>query len=220
MKYVIDPEGRRLPIKLDTTSNGEFVPVALSAANRAGNRLAHEAASENAKRLGVSRRDFLISACGAASALLAFNTANAAAGNRGGFFELEAEAALEPQLAQARVGGKGEFIFDVQGHFVDPTGAWVKTAPADAFKWSPKASCRLAAKPGARSYLNCLGPEEFVKDVFLDSDTDMMVLSFVPSRRDSEPLTIQAADAVRRIVDSRFRSTCFTPANCARCQAC
>jgi hypothetical protein len=36
--------------------------------------------------------------------------------------------------------------------------------------------------------------------VFLDSDTDMMVLSFVPSRRDAEPLTIQAADAVR-IVD-------------------
>jgi hypothetical protein len=29
----------------------------------------------------------------------------------------------------------------------------------------------------------------------------MMVLSFVPSRRDDEPLTIQAADAVRRIVD-------------------
>ena len=64
---------------------------------------------------------------------------------------------------------------------MDPTGAWVKTAPADAFKWSPKAACGLAAKPGARSYLDCLGPEEFVKDVFLDCDTDMMVLSFVPS---------------------------------------
>ena len=201
MKQVIDPEGRRLPIKLDTTSNGEFAPVPLSAANLAGNRLAHEAARHNAKRLGVGRREFLISACGAASALLAFNTVNAAAGKRGGFFEMEAEAALEPQLAQARLGGKGEFIFDVQGHFVDPTGAWVKTAPADSFTWSPKAGCGLAAKPGPLSYLNCLGPEEFVKDVFLDSDTDMMVLSFVPSRRDSEPLTIQAADAVRRIVD-------------------
>ena len=201
MKHMIDPEGRRLPIKLDTTSNGEFAPVPLSAANLAGNRLAHEAASHNAKRLGVGRREFLVSACGAASALLAFNTANAAAGKRGGFFEMEAEAALEPQLAQARLGGKGEFIFDVQGHFVDPTGAWVKTAPADSFTWSPKAGCGLAAKPGPLSYLNCLGPEEFVKDVFLDSDTDMMVLSFVPSRRDSEPLTIQAADAVRRIVD-------------------
>jgi hypothetical protein len=201
MKYVIDPEGRRLPIKLDATSNGEFEPVPLSPANRAGNRLAQEAATGNTKRLGLNRRDFLVSACGAASALLAFNAANAAAGKRGGFFELEPEAALDSQLAQARVGSKGEFIFDVQGHFVDPTGAWVKTASADAFKWSPKAACGLAAKPGTRSHLNCLGPEEFVKDVFLDSDTDMMVLSFVPSRRDAEPLTIQAADAVRRIVD-------------------
>ena len=201
MKHAIDPEGQRLPIKLDATSNGEFAPVPLSPANRAANRMAHEAATENAKRLGVGRRDFLISACGAASALLAFNAANGAVGKRGGFFDLEPEAALEPQLAQARLGGKGEFIFDVQGHFVDPTGAWVKSAPADAFKWSPKAACGLAAKPGPRSHLNCLGPDEFVKDVFLDSDTDMMVLSFVPSRRDAEPLTIQAADAVRRIVD-------------------
>jgi uncharacterized protein len=154
MKQIIDPEGLRLPIKLDTTSNGEFAPVPLSPMNRAGNRLAHKAATENAKCVGMSRRDFLVSACGAASALLAFNAANAAAGKPGGFFEIEPEAALEPQLAQARVGGQGEFIFDVQGHFVDPTGAWVKTAPADAFKWSPKAGCGLAAKPGARSHLD------------------------------------------------------------------
>jgi predicted TIM-barrel fold metal-dependent hydrolase len=201
MKHAIDPEGMRLPIKLDTTTNGEFAPVPLTPANRLGNRLARDAATRNSKRLGVSRRDFLISACGAASTLLAFNAAHAAVGKRSGFFDLESEAALEPQLAQARLGGKGEFIFDVQGHFVDPTGAWVKSAPADAFKWSSKAACGLAAKSGARSYLNCLGPDEFVKDVFLDSDTDMMVLSFVPSRRDAEPLTIQAADAVRQIVD-------------------
>ena len=201
MKHVIDAEGKRLPIKLDATSNGEFVPVPLSPTNGAANRLAHEAATANAKRLGVSRRQFLISACGVATALLAFNRANAAADQRGGFFKIEPEAALEAQLAQARVGGKGEFIFDVQGHFVDPTGAWVKSAPGDAFKRSPKTNCDLGSKPGERGYLNCLGPEEFVKDVFLDSDTDMMVLSFVPSRRDAEPLTIQAADAVRRIVD-------------------
>jgi len=200
-KHAIDPEGTRLPIKLDTTSNGEFAPVALSPANRHANHLAHETATHNAKRLSLSRRDFLVSACGAASTLLAFNTANAAAGRRGGWFDLEAEAALEPQLAQARLGGKGEFIFDVQGHFVDPTGAWVRNAPADAFKWSPKAGCALAKEPGPRSHLRCLGPEEFVKDVFLDSDTDVMVLSFVPSRPDAEPVTIQAADAVRRTVD-------------------
>ncbi len=203
MKLARDAEtaGRRLPIKIDATSNGEFAPVALAPENRAGNHLAHEAASANAKRLGMNRRDFLVSACGAASTLLAFNAAHAALENRGGFFDLEPQAALDLELAQARVGGKGEFIFDVQGHFVDPTGAWTKAAPADAFKWSPKAACGLGTKPGRFSHLNCLGPDEFVKDVFLDSDTDLMVLSFVPSRRDDEPLTIQAADAVRRIVD-------------------
>src|SRR5688572_27972898 len=196
MKERIDPEGARLPIKLDTTSNGEFLPVALSPTNREANRLAHAAASVNAKRLGLSRRSFLVSACGAASTLLAFNAANAAAGRSGGFFDVPAEAALDSQLAAAATGGKGEFIFDVQGHFVDPSGAWLRSAPPDAFKWSPKAACGLAAQPGPRAHLACLGPEEFVKDIFLDSDTDMMVLSFVPARRDAEPLTMEAADAV------------------------
>jgi predicted TIM-barrel fold metal-dependent hydrolase len=195
MKFAVDPEGKRLPIKLDTTSNGEFAPVPLPPANRAANRLAHALASLNSRRLGTERRNFLISACGAASTLLAFNTVNAAAGKTGGWFDIPNEAALEPRLAQAALGGKGEFVFDVQGHFVDPSGAWVKKAGPDAFRWSPKAAC------GKSPHLECLGPDEFVKDVFLDSDTDMMVLSFVPSTRDAEPLTIQAADAVRRIVD-------------------
>jgi predicted TIM-barrel fold metal-dependent hydrolase len=196
----IDPAGTRLPIKLDTTCNGEFAPVPLSAANRAANHLAAEAATRNARRLGIGRRAFLVSACGAASTLLAFNAANAAAGKRGGWYELDADAAVEPPVAIAKLGDN-QFIFDVQGHFVDPTGAWVRNAPPDTFKWSPKASCPLAQAPGERSHLRCLGPEEFVKDVFLDSDTDMMVLSFVPSRPDAEPVTIRAADAVRRIVD-------------------
>src|SRR5687768_5161893 len=186
----IDPEGTRLPIKLDTTSNGEFMPVPLSPANRLANHLAHEAATRNAKRLGLGRRDFLVSACGAASTLLAFNAANAAAGRTGGFFDLPAEAATDLELAAAKTR-PGEFIFDVQGHFVEPNGTWLNTAPPDAFKWSPKAACALAAKPGPRSHLACLGPDEFVKDVFLDSDTDMMVLSFVPARRDAEPLTME-----------------------------
>jgi predicted TIM-barrel fold metal-dependent hydrolase len=35
----------------------------------------------------------------------------------------------------------------------------------------------------------------------MDSDTDVMVLSFTPSTRADEPVTIEAADAMRRIVD-------------------
>src|SRR3954462_5636056 len=103
----LDPEGKRLPIKLDSTSNGEFVPVALSAANRAANRLAHELASGFSTKLGMNRRQFLVSACGAASTLLAFNNANAAAGRSGGFFDLPGEAALDLQLARPGAGQAG-----------------------------------------------------------------------------------------------------------------
>jgi hypothetical protein len=80
MKHAIDPEGRRLPIKLDSTSNGEFAPVPLLPANLAANRLAQEWASSFSKKTNLTRRRFLVSSCGAASTLLAFNAANAAAG--------------------------------------------------------------------------------------------------------------------------------------------
>jgi hypothetical protein len=164
-----DPEGRRLPIKLDTTSNGEFVPVALSSVNRIANRLAHESASTNSKKLNTTRRSFLISACGAASTLLAFNQAH---GTSAGYYDLDQEAALDLQLARVQTGAaREELIFDVQGHFID----------------TPKG--------------NAKNHEVFIKDVFMDSDTDLMVLSFVPSTREAEPVTIEAADAVRRIVD-------------------
>ena len=168
-----DPQGERLPIKVDSTSNGEFAPIPLDARQREGNKRARLDAADNAKRVGVGRRAFLVSMCGAASTLLAFNAVNAAAGRRGGSFELAAQAAVDPQAAAEALGGQ-EFIFDVQGHFIG----------------------EATLRPGSPR-----GPKNFIKDVFLDSDTDMMVLSFVPSRRDSEPLTIREADAVRQIVD-------------------
>ena len=65
-------------------------------------------------------------------------------------------------------------MFDVQGHFVGQHGLG-QTGLGDA--------------------------KQFIKDIFLDSDTDMMVLSFIPSRREKELLTIQEADEVRRIID-------------------
>ncbi|MDP6516408.1 MAG: amidohydrolase family protein [Alphaproteobacteria bacterium] len=173
MSRFADPDGTRLPIKLDSTSNGEFAPVPLDAVNRHANRLAQSWASENARRLGVSRRAFMVSACGAASTLLAFNAANAAAGRTGGFFELDQVAALDADAARAQLGGR-EFVFDVQGHFVGAHGLGI---------------------------VGLGGSEQFIQDIFLDSDTDMMVLSFIPARRAREWLTIREADETRRIIE-------------------
>lgn len=202
MRQSHDPDGLRLPIKVDSTSNGEFQPIAISKANQQANKLALENASHNARRAGLDRRSFLISSCGAASTLLAFNEVNARAGMTGGSFDLDTVAAVDPEVATDSLDGN-EFIFDVQGHFVDPNGRWIKQNPAagEGFFFADKARCELYDKSVPNSHLDCLGPQEFVKDVFMDSDTDMMVLSFVPSTRANEPLTIEEADATRRIVE-------------------
>ncbi len=197
----IDREGTRLPIKIDTTSNGEYAPMPLPRLNREGNRQAHRQASEHARRQGVDRRRFLVSSCGVASTLLAFNQVNALGQKRGGYYQVSDDAALDTELAASEVTGD-EFIFDIQGHYVNPEGAWLEHVADDARPYSgfEKASCDLADQPGDRSYLNCLSADEFIKDVFLDSDTDIMVLSFVPSTRETEPVTIEDAHETRNIV--------------------
>ena len=174
MEFRNDPDGTRLPVKVDPTSNGEYVPVPLDSVNRGANRLAHKWAGENARHLGLSRRAFLVSSAGAATALLAFNRANAGAGRTGGFFEIPQVAALDIEAATESLEGR-EFIFDVQGHFVGRNGL---------------------------GRVGLGGSEAFIKDIFLDSDTDMMVLSFIPSNRERELLTIEEADETRRIIDT------------------
>ena len=200
MRFRNDPEGTRLPVKLDATSNGEFAPIALEPVHHEANRLAHAAADMLSRRLGLSRRGFLVSACGVASSLLAMNQAYARAGRTGGWFDVPAEAALDRQLAAAVVEGE-EFIFDVQGHFVNPTGAWTRRLPPSATPLRQMPRAAACTTGGRLGYLECLGPEAFVKDVFLDSDTDLMVLSFVPSTRLGEPLTIAEAEATAQVVE-------------------
>ena len=201
MRYRNDPAGTRLPIKLDATTNGEFAPIPLLPVHRHANALAFEQASRNARRLSMSRRAFLVSACGAASTLLAMNAAYATQGRRGGYYDIEREAALDLEVARSTLDRK-EFVFDVQGHFVNPTGAWLNTLPRGArpLRFTENRACAARDAPGL-GYLECIGPDQFIKDVFLDSDTDLVVLSFVPSTRAGEPLTMEEATATARIVE-------------------
>src|SRR5258708_39000701 len=95
--------------------------IPLAPVHHRARRLALDTATTNARRLNLTRRGFLVSACGAATALLAMNTAYAASGRRGGYYQLPAAAAGDMQGARAELD-RGEFVFDVQGHFRSPTG--------------------------------------------------------------------------------------------------
>ena len=186
-----------LPIKLDATSNGEFAPVPVDAGVRAAKRLAAQRISDNARRAGVPRRHFLTGLCGAATTLLARDAAFAARGETGGRFVLPGEAAFEPAAAGEALAGR-EFIFDIQTHLVNPLGAWRRRRNArvweEALASFPQGAC------GEADRVACFSAERFIKEVFVDSDTHMAVLSFVPALPEDNPLSLEEAQRTRELV--------------------
>ncbi len=185
-----DSLSRRLPVKLDSTSNGEFEPVALSLTAQQARRDAQAAADAGARRLGLPRRRYLMSLFGAAATLSAFDRTFAAAGARGGRYVVPPEAPFELAAAESRLSGD-EFIFDVQLHHVNPQGAWRKRASPNAFKGMPNSAC------GKTDHVECFSADQLLKDVFHDSDTAMGVLSHVPGGLDTNPLDFEAAGSTR-----------------------
>ena len=169
MKKSALEEPPRLPIKIDSTTNGEFWPRPLDP--RLERRLteAQASASENARLLGLTRRAYLSSSCGAALTLLALNDL----GCGGGHYGVPAEGALDKAVADKALQGR-EFIFDVQTHHVSAERKWWeidRPSLADFLKTTPKASC------GASHWSRCFTEDVLIKEVFLDSDTSIAVLS-------------------------------------------
>jgi len=194
-----DPLGTRLPIKIDTASNGEFAPRALTALQHAANACARERVGTAAKRTGLGRRDFIKTLMGSAATLLAFNEVHARAGVSAGTFAIPPAAALDPDAARSVLDGD-EFIFDIQNHCVDPSGSW--TRGADGERWEQVLNQVFAQrrKCTAGGYA-CYSAEQLVKEVFLDSDTRIAVVSALWGARGSNPTPIEYAAEARALVD-------------------
>lgn len=169
MKKSTAEESLRLPIKLDSTSNGEYWPRPPDPALRAVRRAAMESAAAAARKLGMSRRAYLSSTCGAATVLLALNQL----GCGGGRYNVKSEATVDPGAADDTLAGK-EFIFDVQTHQVSADRVWWKEGEpslADFLKTTPQADC------GAPLWARCFTDDVLLREVFMNSDTQVAVLS-------------------------------------------
>jgi len=161
----------RFSIKLDSTSNGEYAPKPLSEKTALALKLAEDAAEERARALGISRREFMESTCGAASVLLAMNQVYGCASSS---YVLPPGASLDQEAADATLRGD-EFIFDVQTHHVAIERKWwVDERPnlAEYLRTTRQANC-----DGPIEDLHCFDQDHYLKSVFLDSDTDVAVLS-------------------------------------------
>ncbi len=197
-----DPEGKRLPIKIDSASNGEHAPIPLTPAEIAANRRAHEYVSECGKRLGQSRREFLKSSCGAAAVLLAFNQFWSSLGAQGGIFSIPEAAALDEQAASDALNGD-EFIIDMQTHCVDPSGAWAKGL--DGELWMQNLTEVFGqASQCAYDQLDCYSAQQLIKEVFLDSDTDIVVISALWGGKGNNPTPTDYAAQARDMILSQI----------------
>lgn len=159
-------------------------------------RLAHQRVNYAARRLGLNRRQFLKTLSGAAATLAAMNEAFAFFNKTGGRYEIPKEAPLEIPAAASTLASK-EFIFDIQGHHVNPQGGWRRFTNRWTYilRFFPQARCGEDA-------IECFSAEHFIQEVFLDSDTEMAVLSAVPAAPEDNPLSTAEAAATRVMVDA------------------
>jgi uncharacterized protein len=184
--FRIRPRMRRglcteVPLPTRLVSNEEFPPQPQTATQQEVEHRILAEAGRLAPRLGLSRRDFLRSSGGMATSLLAMNAVF------GRFFDVLPVEAADPAALRERTG-EPFFIFDVQVHYVgsgyDPDnaeagrkGAVSKQGLLGLRKWAQQMNPQLVADRGTLADLSW---ENFVKEVFLDSETAIGLISTPP----------------------------------------
>lgn len=164
-------------------SNEEFPPFSQTASQARVERLAVALIERSAARRGLSRREFLKTTGGLAAAFLAMNAVF------GRYFDVGGVELFEPE-AFAEQQGAPYFIFDVQTHYVgshyDPTdaegrrkGAVSKDALLSLRRRIREAGLNPALA-GDNGTIDDLSWRNFVKEIFLDSETAIGLISTPP----------------------------------------
>ena len=191
-----DEDDPGLPIEFGPASNAEYDPEpVLPPVLRETIRRARDDAERNARRLGMSRREFLLSACGAATTFLALNACtreehranpSATTSEPGGSYEIPPSASVEPPSAYEALGGE-EFVFDIQGHLLEYHLNPVLNGQ-NFWQSFPQKGC------GEDDPRVCYSIEHFLELMFLRSDTNMLVLSSLPIFPEGSPLSPEIMD--------------------------
>ena len=200
-KKTDDDEGELgLPIPTQFISNGEFWPFPQTQRQHAIERLIYEMADERARKLGWSRRTFLGSAAGMATALMAINLVSGCGdGNDGrGGFAVDDCATRDPAAARERF--KADFfIMDVQTHHADLDGPVGMSEVLQQFFKSFRVCQPRVQKPDCHpGDIQELSRANYIKEVFLDSETAVAIMSGIPAPSASLQLIGNAAMAATR----------------------
>jgi predicted TIM-barrel fold metal-dependent hydrolase len=164
------------------------------------------ACEETARRVGLSRREFLLSICGAATTLAVLNACarevhradpRRVTSDPGGAYLIPTDAMVEPDLAHEVIGGD-EFVFDLQGHLLEYHLNPVFNGQ-DFWTRFPQQNC------GESDPRVCFSIDHFMELMFLRSDTSMLVLSALPIYPEGSPLSPRIMNETRLIAEGLCR---------------
>jgi uncharacterized protein len=198
------------PVPTQIVSNGEYNPLPQTESQKKVEGRIKEMADQYAHRLNMDRRTFLKSASGMAVAFLAMNEVF------GPVWQVSEAEAADTDLSEARAKGlKKQFIFDDQTHFVrddfDKEGL-LGLGKYAVEHWNPDMIKDIPLVLQRYKFQN------YLKEIFMDSDTKVALLTSAPFDDPSWWLLsneqiVQARAAINKVAGARrmLGHTVITP---------
>lgn len=169
-KWVRDrKQGVESPMPTQVVSNEEFIPRPQSKKQKQVERLITDISETNSKRLGLDRRDYMKTNMGLATAFLASNKVY------GKYWDVDEAETLEPGAYEEKWPKSEYFIIDVQAHFTN--GFALNFRSMSMFKnqeFVKNMGFKISDNKDEYEFPN------FLKEMFFDSETAMLVISGVP----------------------------------------
>jgi hypothetical protein len=193
------------PIPTQIVSSDEYVPAPQSPRQREVEARTRTIGDALARRHGMSRRQFFRTASGMAAAFVAMNEVY------GALYDVSAAEAQTPETARARANALStQFVMDCHTHFLrDDTRllGFIRAREAvGKAGWNPA----LAGKPQT---IEDLKFANYYKEVFLDSDTKVALISGSPyDVSAAEAQTPETARARANALSTQFVRKCSSTA--------
>lgn len=187
-----DEAAFRSPVPTQMISNAEFNPLPQNEKQRQVETRLKDMAEMNGRRHGMDLSRFLCSPMGMAAAFAAMNEIY------GSLFDIEEgeEVDLSVALARQKKFAK-QFVFDDQLHFVRDDYTW--DGLLDTARWAADHGWNPGLGPSSKLTLDLYKFENFLKEIYFDSDTHIGLLSGAPT--DDPDKTFLSNDQIKDAAD-------------------
>jgi predicted TIM-barrel fold metal-dependent hydrolase len=187
-----DEAAFRSPVPTQMISNAEFNPLPQNEKQREVEARIKGLAETNGRKQGLDIYRFLRSPMGMAAAFVAMNEVY------GSLFEVDRDETKDLSIALARQKKFAkQFVFDDQLHFVRDDYAW--DGLLDTARWAADHGWNPGLGPSSKLTLDLYKFDNFLKEIYFDSDTHIGLLSGAPT--DDPDKTFLSNDQIKEAAD-------------------